>query len=182
MKDLEDHVASGCQTPVKTNGKIGQDESKNRMPQKLIGGPDDVRANPGFGFTFHPNFQPYPYSQEKVRNPYFPSPQTFDRPKYEAPKIPKRTVQAKSITTNSTTASSPKNKSQKNKPQDSDRQSPVDLKSRGASRKPIVQRGETKVEQKKAIILPQRGRYGMSCSDSDSDDGMEGKWFKLELY
>lgn len=74
VKEMEDHIASGCQTPVKTSTKMGQDPGKTRMPERLIGDPSDIRTAPRFlGFPLHPNFQAtYSTFNGEIRNPYFP--------------------------------------------------------------------------------------------------------------
>jgi hypothetical protein len=180
VKDLEDHVASGCQTPVKTNGKIGQDRSKNRMPERLIGGHDDIRAIPrGFGFPLHAQFHPYPYSDDETRNPYLPGSRTYDVLNNDSPKVSssvRKTIQKNSTPTNFSTTASTRNISQMNRFHVSNAQRSINVKSKIEDTKPFIP-PERRVEQKKASNVPQRTNYESSDSDSDSSDGMEGRLY-----
>ena len=176
VKDLENHLAAGCQMPAKTNGKVDQTQGKHRMPEKLIGGPDIVRdVSRGFGFPFHPQFQPNPYSDERMHNPYFPGAQTYLN--NDSPKIPRtvqRTTQKQSTPASSLT-SSPKSISQKNRSLVSDEQRSITKTSREVYWKPAVPI-ERKMEQKRTSAVPKRTSYRMYSSDSDSE-AMEGWWF-----
>jgi hypothetical protein len=166
VKDLENHLAAGCEMPAKTTG---QDEGKRGMPEKLIGSPDDLRPR-GLGFPFHPQFQPYPYSDEKVENPYFPSAQTYSN--NDSPKLP-RTLPKKSTPASSLT-SSPKSISQRNKSLGSGGQRFNAMNSRAETWKPSVS-FERRMEQKRPSASPKTTAYTMSSSDSDStDEAMEG--------
>ena len=158
VKDLENHLAAGCEMPAKTNGKVDQPQGKYRMPEKLIGGPDYVRDAPrGFGFSFHRNFQPNPYSNERMQNPYFPSAQTYLN--NDSPKIP-RTVQRttqKQPTPSSSLTSSPKNISQINRSLVSNEQRSISKTSSDLNSKPDVPI-DRRMEQKRAIAVPKKNK------------------------
>ena len=162
VKDMEAHLASGCQTAVKTNGKTERETNMNRMPERLVGGQNERPR--GFGFPVHPQFS---YVNEEAFNPYTPEFKTSDFLNNETPRVTRtvrRTIQhnGASLTT----------LPQRNMLLNPDRQSNFNAKPKVENKNANVY-AEEPMEQKKANDPPQRGRYGIS--DSDSDDEMKGR-------
>lgn len=177
VKDLEGHISSGCQTPVKANGNVRPPHSKHKVPERLIGDQDIIMGgNDGLGFSFHPQFKPlYPYTNEGFFNPYFPptDSRTFehlnDSPRVSSPSPSKMT------STNFSTPSSQKRSSPfvNKRPQNSEKQSSSDVKPRGQTRNMY---SEASPEQMKGSDFRERpyNKHRILSSDSDSDT-MEGK-------
>lgn len=161
LKDLEDHIASGCKTPPRENGKREQGPDKIKKPERLIGGQPTTAV---YGFPFHPQFQPNPYPNEGTVNPYFPRTKTYDLLNNDSSQLERPVPTAMPVKPPPTTG-------QHLMPQDwNPGQSSFNRKSRGPFyREANVSDGMDPGDEKR-IGFSKRSTYGARNSNSDSDD------------
>ncbi|XP_028400581.1 TRAF-type zinc finger domain-containing protein 1-like [Dendronephthya gigantea] len=158
LKDLEDHIASGCETPHKENDKSTQDPGGIGKPERLIGGGNERwSATGGYGFPFHPQFQPNFYTNEettKTSDLLNNGPSRFTRPVPTA--MPRRL---------------PPTERQFPTPQDlNSRQIPFNRKSRGPvyAKAKVSNEMDTSEEERTEVF--KRSSRGTYNSSSDSDE------------
>ena len=176
VKDFENHIASGCKTPVKTNAKTGLNNRNQQMPTRLIGSNNERSVPRGFGFPFHPQFQPYnPLAKDEGVDPSSGY-KTYDYLNNDAPR---NSRPIRHMIQNRFTPESPLNTfstSQERRSENSFKDSSVGVESKRSEKRMPVFRNERRFEERKVEELPQRSRSGISSSDSDSsDDTMAGK-------
>ena len=174
VKDMEGHLASGCQTAVKTNGKTERDPGLSRnVPERLIGGRSGQPR--GFGFAVHPQFS-YAYTNDERFNPYVPECKTSDFLNHDTPRVTPALRRAIQGTSPNPGILNPMPPSRNRLLNPEARQSSYTAKPKVENRK-ANEHVEKHLVQKKADEPRQKERSGIY--DSDSDNAMEGKYYEL---